>query len=72
MQHLPGPLAGCLPVNFIAEDGMPDRMEVDPNLVSSPREDLAQDESPTVRLLDDGKFCMSGSSPVYHGHFLAM
>lgn len=51
---------------------MPDGMEVDPNLVGSPRENLAQDEGPTVRLLDDCKLRVSGSPPVYNGHFLAV
>ena len=51
---------------------MADGMEMDPNLVGSPRENLAQDEGPMVRLLDDRKLRVSGSSPVYYGHFLAV
>ena len=72
MQHLSALLAGCFSVNFVAEDRMPDRMEVDPNLVGSPRENLAQDEGPTVRLLDDRKLGVCGSSPVYYGHFFSV
>jgi len=72
VQHLPAVFAGGLPVNFIAEDGMSDGMEVNPNLVGSSRKNLAQDEGPTVRLLDDCKLRVSGSSPVYYGHFLAV
>ena len=51
---------------------MPDGMEVDPDLVGSPRKNLAQDDGPMVRLLDDCKLRVSGSSPVYYGHFLAV
>ena len=72
MQHLSTTIAGSFPVHLIANDGMTDRLEMDPNLVGSSREDLAKDEGPTARLLDDFELCASRSPPVDNSHFLTV
>ena len=51
---------------------MTDRLEMDPNLVGSSREDPAKDQGPTARLLENFELCASRSSPVDNGHFLTV
>jgi hypothetical protein len=72
VQHLSTTIAGFFPVHLIANDGMTDRLEMDPNLVGSSREDLAKDEGPTARLLDDFEPCASRSPTADNSHFLTV
>ena len=51
---------------------MPDRMEMDPNLVGSSRINLAKNQSPLACFLDDLEPGVSRSAAVDDGHFLAM
>ena len=44
-------------------------MEMNSNLVRSSREDLAKDQSPTARFLDDLKLCLSRTPTLNHCHF---
>src|SRR5271166_3922644 len=53
VQHLSTTVARCFPVHLIANDGMTDRLEMDPNLVGSSGENLAKDEGPRARFLDN-------------------
>jgi len=72
VQHLSATFAGCFPVHLIANDGITDRMEMDPNLVGSSGEDLAKDEGPTARFLDDFELCLSRPPTVDNSHFLTV
>src|ERR1700730_166688 len=69
VQHLSATFAGCFPVHLIANDGITDRMEMDPNLVGSSGEDLAKDEGPTARFLDDFELYLSRPPTVDNSHF---
>ena len=51
---------------------MTDRLEMDPDLVSPSGEDLAKDEGPTARLLDDLELCASRSPAGDNRHFLTV
>jgi hypothetical protein len=72
VQQLPITVARCLPIHFIADDRMTDRVEVNSNLVSSSREDLAKDQSPMTRFLDDCKLGLSRTPTLDHSHFLTV
>jgi hypothetical protein len=47
-------------------------MKMNSNLMSSAREDLAKNECPTARFLDDFKLCLSRSPPLDYSHFLSV
>jgi hypothetical protein len=72
VQHLSATGAGCFTVHLIANDGMTDRLEMHPNLVGSSGEDLAKDEGPTARFLDDFELCLSKPPTIDHSHFLTV
>src|ERR1700746_62272 len=72
VQHLSTTVAGCFSIHLIANDGMTDRLEMDSNLVRSPREDLAKDERSTARFLDYCELCLSRPSTSDHRHLLTV
>src|SRR5260370_18054516 len=72
VQHLSTTVAGRFPVHLITNDGMTDRLEMDPNLVGSSGEDLAKDEGPTARLLDDFELRPSRPPTIDPSHFLTV
>jgi len=49
---------------------MTDRFEMDPDLVGSSGKDLAKDEGPMARFLDDFELCLSRPATIDNGHFL--
>jgi hypothetical protein len=72
VQHLSTTIAGCFPVHLIANDGMTDRLKMDPNLVGSSGENLAKDEGPTERFLDNFEPCLSRPPTINNSHFLTV
>lgn len=72
VQHLAAKLAACFSVYLVTKDGVPDRMEMDPNLMCSTGVNLAEDEGPFACLLDDLVSGVSRSATVDDRHFLAM
>ncbi len=72
VQHLSTTVAGCFPVHLIANDGMTDRLKMDPNLVGSSGENLAKDEGPTARFLDNFEPCLSRPPTIDNSHFLTV
>ena len=73
MQHLPVIFLGrCFAIHLVAQDGVPDRMEVDADLVGSSREYLAKNQGASIRFLDDFEPGVSWASPLHDSHFLTM
>ena len=72
VQHLPAIAAGILPVHFVAQDRMANRVEMDANLVGSSRKNLAKNQSPLAIVLDDFKPGVSWPATIHDGHLLAL
>src|SRR5580658_7256801 len=72
VQHLPGTVAGRVPVHLIAKDRVPDRVEMHPDLVCSTSVNLAQNQSPLACLSDHVKSGVSRPATVDDRHFLPM
>jgi hypothetical protein len=72
VQHLPTIIAGGFPVHFVAQDRVADRMEMDSNLVGSPRKNLAKNQSPPPGVLNDFELGVRRPAAVDHGHFLTL
>jgi hypothetical protein len=51
---------------------MTDRLEMDPDLVGSSGRDLAKDEGPMARFLDDFELCLSRPPTIDNSHFLTV
>jgi len=51
---------------------MTDRLKMDPNLVGSSGENLAKDEGPTERFLDNFEPCLSRPPTINNSHFLTV
>ena len=51
---------------------MTDRLEMDPNLVGSSGENLAKDEGPRARFLDNFEPCLSRPPTIDNSHFLTV
>jgi hypothetical protein len=51
---------------------MTDRLEMDPDLVSSSGEDLAKDQGPTTRFLNDFELSLSWPPTIDNSHFLTV
>jgi hypothetical protein len=72
MQQVPLKLACASPVQFIAQNGMTQTLEMDPNLVGPAGQQTTENERIVAKLLQHFKERVRTSSPVDNGHFLAM
>src|ERR1700722_2643723 len=73
MEHLSIIFLGrCLAVHLVTQDGVPDRMQVNPNLMGSSCEDLAKNQGASIRFLDHFEPGVSWTSPLHDSHLLTM
>ena len=72
MQHLTAIAARVFPVYLVAQDRVADRMEMDADLVGSSGKNLAKNQSPLAKVLDDLKPGAGWPATIDDGHLLAL